>query len=82
MMTGRDLWRPSAWNRLRHGPRRHRTAPRGHGADDLATIIYTSGTTGQPKGVKLAHGNFVNQHNTLDKRFDVGHRHARSASCP
>ena len=41
-------------------------------ADDLATIIYTSGTTGQPKGVKLTHANFVNQHTTLDSRFDVG----------
>jgi long-chain acyl-CoA synthetase len=40
--------------------------------DDLATIIYTSGTTGQPKGVQLTHNNFVNQHTTLDTRFEVG----------
>lgn len=40
-------------------------------SDDLATIIYTSGTTGQPKGVQLSHANFVNQHTTLDTRFDV-----------
>jgi len=26
---------------------------------DIATLIYTSGTTGTPKGVMLAHGNFV-----------------------
>jgi long-chain acyl-CoA synthetase len=39
--------------------------------DDLATIIYTSGTTGQPKGVQLSHANFVNQHTTLDTRFEV-----------
>jgi long-chain acyl-CoA synthetase len=41
-------------------------------ADDLATIIYTSGTTGDPKGVQLTHGNFINQHTTLDSRFEVG----------
>jgi len=40
-------------------------------ADDLATIIYTSGTTGVPKGVQLSHANFVNQHTTLETRFDV-----------
>jgi len=39
--------------------------------DDLATIIYTSGTTGEPKGVQLTHNNFVNQHTTLDSRFEV-----------
>ncbi len=39
--------------------------------DDLATIIYTSGTTGRPKGVQLSHANFVNQHTTLDSRFEV-----------
>ncbi len=39
--------------------------------DDLATIIYTSGTTGKPKGVQLSHANFVNQHSTLDTRFQV-----------
>lgn len=27
--------------------------------NDLATLIYTSGTTGVPKGVMLAHGNFI-----------------------
>jgi len=40
--------------------------------DDLATLIYTSGTTGKPKGVQLSHNNFVNQHSTLEDRFDVG----------
>ena len=38
---------------------------------DLATIIYTSGTTGEPKGVQLCHGNFINQHSTLDNRFTI-----------
>jgi len=39
--------------------------------EDLATIIYTSGTTGEPKGVMLAHANFVNQFLHLDECFDI-----------
>lgn len=57
---------PSAETQAEVAHRRQATA-----ADDLATLIYTSGTTGEPKGVQLSHGNFSNQHTTLDDRFDV-----------
>jgi long-chain acyl-CoA synthetase len=40
--------------------------------DDVVTLIYTSGTTGQPKGVVLAHRNFVDMARATLQVFDVG----------
>ncbi|MDR0475616.1 MAG: AMP-binding protein [Treponema sp.] len=39
--------------------------------DDLATIIFTSGTTGEPKGVMLAHRNFLCQPPPFNNVFDM-----------
>jgi len=40
--------------------------------DDLATVVYTSGTTGAPKGVMLAHRNFVDIARSCLEVFDIG----------
>jgi long-chain acyl-CoA synthetase len=40
--------------------------------DDLATLVYTSGTTGSPKGVMLAHRNFVDMARSCLEVFDIG----------
>ena len=37
------------------------------GPEDLATLIYTSGTTGKPKGVALAHSNWVYEATAIEK---------------
>jgi len=38
-------------------------------SNDLAEIAFTSGTTGTPKGVVLAHGNFLSNIETLTQTF-------------
>ena len=40
--------------------------------DDIGSIIYTSGTTGEPKGVVLAHRNFVDKAKAGLQVFRVG----------
>ncbi len=40
--------------------------------DDLASLCYTSGTTGEPKGVMLAHRNFVDAAHSCLGAFDLG----------
>jgi long-chain acyl-CoA synthetase len=40
--------------------------------DDLVTLAYTSGTTGTPKGVMLAHRNFVDMARSALQAFDLG----------
>lgn len=40
--------------------------------DDLVTLAYTSGTTGVPKGVMLAHRNFVDMARSALQVFDIG----------
>jgi long-chain acyl-CoA synthetase len=40
--------------------------------DDLVSLVYTSGTTGAPKGVMLAHRNFVDIARCCLEVFDIG----------
>ena len=52
------------------GPGKFQSAP--SAAEDLASLLYTSGTTADPKGVMLAHANFLGEVEAVFNWVDIG----------
>jgi long-chain acyl-CoA synthetase len=55
---------------IESGPGNFKPAPSNN--DDLASLLYTSGTTADPKGVMLAHGNFLGEVEAVFNWVNIG----------